>query len=582
MCATVFSGMAPPEPGELVEATETLKSRGQDVVVDVIAPRGPGRFPAVVVLHGHGGLGDGRRSGMHSLARRLAGSGYVALVPHYFGSHKPDRKNGQKNARSFAFWERTVSDTVGFASRRADVDPRRIGLLGASLGSWVALSVGARDRRVSAVVEHYGGFPEWEELNPARMPPVLILHGDADRDVPVRQAYNLEQILVGAGVAYEMHVYEGAGHGFRGADYDDAIKRTVDFFDTHVKREPQGQTTEPARKKAVEPNEPPRTESEFPRRSCQGRTCFVARVSLQQQPGQAGKPDLHLCTAFRVWSERGSVFGGTPMNSDNLETKFARIGARVKLTDRPSTRPLSTDRGSISLDVQNDRRGEFFEIVRDPANDARVEILDIQPADRHLLLLVRQEGEKSKFLCGHDERHWFVAAIPESAPVGTVRAAKEALKPVEVQATQAQLAVAWKARNRRKNAAYHRQGEWFFIPVPNLKVDEKLVLRDEPISRGRGSKPHRCECCYRTGGELVYVSRWHPDGVSADAYRRILEENPGAKGWGWRAMRRNASVYVRGRVRHADHKTINMVGWHKVLMNTERASRAMRNVAFLD
>ena len=33
---------------------------------------------------------------------------------------------------------------------------------------------------------------------------------------------------------------------------------------------------------------------------------------------------------------------------------------------------------------------------------------------------------------------------------------------------------------------------------------------------------------------------------------------------------------------HADHKTITLHGWHRVLMNTENQSRAMRNVAFLD
>ena len=66
-------------------------------------------------------------------------------------------------------------------------------------------------------------------------------------------------------------------------------------------------------------------------------------------------------------------------------------------------------------------------------------MLDVQPADRHLLLMVREGGEKPKFLCGHDERHWFVAAVPESAPVGTVRAAKEALKPAEVRTRQARL-----------------------------------------------------------------------------------------------------------------------------------------------
>ncbi|MDB5350119.1 MAG: hypothetical protein JWN86_1366 [Planctomycetota bacterium] len=55
-----------------------------------------------------------------------------------------------------------------------------------------------------------------------------------------------------------------------------------------------------------------------------------------------------------------------------------------------------------------------------------------------------------------------------------------------------------------------------------------------------------------------------------------------AKNWGWRVMQRNAEVYVRGRVRHADHRTITLHGWHRVLMNTENQSRAMRNVAFLD
>ena len=47
-------------------------------------------------------------------------------------------------------------------------------------------------------------------------------------------------------------------------------------------------------------------------------------------------------------------------------------------------------------------------------------------------------------------------------------------------------------------------------------------------------------------------------------------------------MRRNAGVHVKGRIRHADHKTITLHGWRRVLMNTEGQSKAMRNVAFLD
>jgi hypothetical protein len=269
------------------------------------------------------------------------------------------------------------------------------------------------------------------------------------------------------------------------------------------------------------------------------------------------------------------------MDANLLDNKFARMGARLKLADRPPRRVRSTA-GAVSLDIEIDRKGEFFQIVSRPGAEAEVEVLDVQPSDRHLLLLVREAGEKHKFLCGHDERHWFVAAIPEAAPVGTVRQAKEALKPTEVQNAQTREGLKGRARSRRKNAAYIRQGEWFFLPEFGLVVDENLVLRDEPLSRGNGGKPHWADFCYRTGGETVYVCSRHLNGVAKGAYQRILANNPKAKGRGWRTMRRNPGVYVRGRVRHADHNTIVLHGWHRVVMNTENQAKAMRSVAFLD
>ena len=267
------------------------------------------------------------------------------------------------------------------------------------------------------------------------------------------------------------------------------------------------------------------------------------------------------------------------MHAESLAKKFTRMGARVKVTE--ATRRRGTTRRLVALDVQNDRSGEYFEIFQPPGSDAEVQVLDVQPKDRHLLLMVREGEEKQKFLCGHDERHWFVAAIPESAPVGTVGQAKEALKPLDVRRAQARKKVRGKARHRRKNAAYVRQGEWFFVPVPGMALDESLVLHNEPLVRG-GGKPHIAEFCYRTGGETVYVCTRHPNGVTAAEYGRILSANPSAEKWGWSVMRRNPGVYVRGRIRHADHRTITLHGWHRVLMNTETQSRAMRNVAFID
>ena len=263
-----------------------------------------------------------------------------------------------------------------------------------------------------------------------------------------------------------------------------------------------------------------------------------------------------------------------------LNKKFERIGARLKVISPPRRQRPSAS--LLRIDVGNDRRGEFFEIMPQVGADPEVEVLDVQPVARHLLLLVRDDQAKNKYLCGHDERHWFVAGVPDAAPVGTVRQAMESLQPPVVRSAVARNGLSGKSRNRRRNAAFVRQGEWFFLPVAVLAVDETLVLKNEPLSRGRGSKPHWVEFCYRSGGESVYSCNRHPGGVTDREYRRILSGNKNAKNWGWRMMLRNPDVFVRGRVRHPDHATIRLQGWHQVVMNTENESQAMGHVAFLD
>src|SRR5262249_32956488 len=202
----------------------------------------------------------------------------------------------------------------------------------------------------------------------------------------------------------------------------------------------------------------------------------------------------------------------------NLETQFARIGARLKVDEGVS---LGRARGSFAVDVQRDRGGEVFAITTRPGAVLRLDVVGARPAERHLLLLVEETGVKQKFLCGHDERQWFVAAVPERERAAGVREAMEALKPVEVRAAQARKRVPVKERQRRKTDAYIRQGEWFCLPAPDLAVDELLVTRNEPLTRGEGSKPHVAEFCYRTGGETVYVCDRHPRGLTEAQYRRL-------------------------------------------------------------
>jgi hypothetical protein len=50
------------------------------------------------------------------------------------------------------------------------------------------------------------------------------------------------------------------------------------------------------------------------------------------------------------------------MDTSNLLTKFDRIGARLKVVDRPSRR-FRAALGVISLDIGEDREGEYLHSV---------------------------------------------------------------------------------------------------------------------------------------------------------------------------------------------------------------------------
>jgi hypothetical protein len=276
----------------------------------------------------------------------------------------------------------------------------------------------------------------------------------------------------------------------------------------------------------------------------------------------------------------------------DLNRYFSRMGARVKILEAiPPGRRWNMIRSReeaprISLDIRRDKQGEYFEIRTAPGSGQELVVLNVQPREKHLLLLSRQFGEqgqflaKQKFLCGHDERHWFVAAIPENEPVSTVAGAKIALKPEEIRTREEAIGISRKESFRRKNAAFVRQGEWFFVPDGDVKADHLLILRNEPLSRGNGGKPHWAEECYRSGGESVYVSGKYPMGLTALEYNRLPEQE--RKRGNFRVMQRDASVHVRGEIWHPDHETLVLRSWHRVLMNTENRSSAMRFLAFLD
>jgi hypothetical protein len=116
------------------------------------------------------------------------------------------------------------------------------------------------------------------------------------------------------------------------------------------------------------------------------------------------------------------------MNSKTIANQFVRMGARFRVV-RPDNVPRNRRRSDYALDIVSDKWGQLFEMQLSAEREAQSEmsVLQCDRHDRHLLLLVKTPTANDRFLCGHDEREWFVAAVPGGA--SSVAQAKLALLP---------------------------------------------------------------------------------------------------------------------------------------------------------
>jgi len=205
----------------------TFQTGGKPIRLDAFLPEildGP--VPAVIALHGAGG----NISGMERYASMLAAEGFAVYLLHYFDRTGTEPADLQSMKQNFPLWMKTLWDAISFVETQRQVDRERIALLGFSLGAYLSLANSAIDPRVKAVVEFFGGMPKEMKLFMRRLCPVLILHGEADPTVPVEEAYQLQKLLEKKGIAYEIKIYPGAGHGFENGDWGDAGMRTLGFL----------------------------------------------------------------------------------------------------------------------------------------------------------------------------------------------------------------------------------------------------------------------------------------------------------------------------------------------------------------
>src|ERR1700746_3184382 len=201
-------------------------------------PPSKGLHPAIMLVHGAGGpQGEWRKNGM---LEALTAAGYSVFVPHYFEVGEWDRSRSAELLPKYIEALQNVRRTIADAS---DLDKQKgIGLVGFSLGAYLVLGLAtdaysqpSSDLEIKAVVEFFGGMPEFAATHMTTMPPVLILHGAKDDTVPVSNAYELDKLLSEKKVSHEVKIYPDQGHGFNGASLKDSRERTVEFLKQYLR-----------------------------------------------------------------------------------------------------------------------------------------------------------------------------------------------------------------------------------------------------------------------------------------------------------------------------------------------------------
>ena len=108
-------------------------------------------------------------------------------------------------------------------------DPDRIVIGGSSAGAITAVhaaylpdNLGIAAPEFAAVLDLWGGFSSSlvgaePEVDPGD-PPIWIVHGTADRVVPIRRSLEIDAAAAAAGVEVVFHPIEGAGHSWRSID----------------------------------------------------------------------------------------------------------------------------------------------------------------------------------------------------------------------------------------------------------------------------------------------------------------------------------------------------------------------------
>ena len=240
-----------------------IERDGKRIVGTLHIPHdGKRAHPLVIMSHGFGGA----HFPEDELARDFARAGYLAYGFDFCGGGVMSKSSGDVLEMSVLTEADDLNIVMDALLERDDVDRTSVCLFGRSQGGFVSSYVAAhRPGDVRALVMYFpayvlqddararaaadGSYPEVSTVGPVTVGriystdavsfdiyevigrytgPVLIVHGDADRIVPLSYSERAVECYENA----QLVVLGGQGHGFREGGNPEAARITLDFLRT--------------------------------------------------------------------------------------------------------------------------------------------------------------------------------------------------------------------------------------------------------------------------------------------------------------------------------------------------------------
>ena len=183
--------------------------------------------PAVIIMHGSGGIKNGRENGY---AKLFSENGIAALIIDYYEPRGVTKDTPYVMKTMIATEVDIMSDAYSalkILSTHPAIDPSRIGITGYSYGG-----MGARyvlDDRLKKIMapntspfalhmDIYGPCHQTLGHKVTTGAPYLAIHGDSDNSVDPELCQEVYKEIIMGGSSVESHVIHGAGHAWENSE----------------------------------------------------------------------------------------------------------------------------------------------------------------------------------------------------------------------------------------------------------------------------------------------------------------------------------------------------------------------------